>query len=561
MYKVCQFIIFQYNDSAHTLAYHFKYFSNLIRPADDIYLSDKNADFVIQTIFSLLHRYMHPVCINNMLVIVAFFLAFAACYLLFRKLNIHRSLQVIFSLLYSASIYFIYRVESVTPALYMTFIIPATFFLYMRATKPLVIGLFVATSFMISNYYGFFALIVSLLLNAFNIMLAGVEYKRAVRSFIINSICLVLPILTLLLAVYGKQFLVNTPLFGNYEDVQNAEIVVKKQVVFRPVEDWYNLSFRPWYFFIPPKESLFFGKLSEDVHKKIEITKYYLADDYTEQEMAGSYLGWHFIFGAALVVWLLLMRKFKHKEFGLFNSVYANRVTIYRSLFLILCILLISGPPSFTVNGVEIYTPTYILYYLVPVFRTLVRWSVLIYLCILVVNSFLVQDLYSLAGKTWQKTLFIVLFIAINFVIFTVKIPVININKPPSEIAFVKEKFPTSVSYAVYPKGDFYSIFWILSHEDILMNPVDLVNFETGFETNVFSRGLISDEGLKEFLNNRPKYLIYYSNKISDDSLESIKEINPGISSREDIYRFFIAHLGVPLYSQGGVIIFGTEVE
>ena len=143
-----------------------------------------------------------------------------------------------------------------------------------------------------------------------------------------------------------------------------------------------------------------------------------------------------------------------------------------------------------------------------------------------------------------QKTLFILTFITLNFVIFAIKIPVINIEKPPVEIAYVKEKYPESVSYAVYPKGDYYSIFWIISHEDLLINPVNFVNYETGFNANEFSKKLITEEGIQDFLKQNPKYLIYYPEKIPDDDLEKISEINPDIHTHEDIYEFFKQKIG-----------------
>jgi len=260
--------------------------------------------------------------------------------------------------------------------------------------------------------------------------------------------------------------------------------------------------------------------------------------------MAGSYMGWHFLLGLGVVAVLLLLKKYKNIEFKTFQNVYKNKEMITRSFFIIFCILLISGPPSFTIHGVEIYTPTYLLYYIVPVFRTLVRWAVVIYLFVLIINSFLVQDLYNLMKTKLQKILFIVAFLGLNFVIFAIKIPVININKPPEEIAFVKEKYPESVPYAVYPKGDYYSIFWIISHEDLLINPVNFINYETGFDSNEFSKNLVTQEGIQEFLDKDPKYLIYYPENISNDDLEKIAEINPSLKSRENIYEFFRSNFG-----------------
>jgi hypothetical protein len=437
-----------------------------------------------------------------------------------------------------------------TPGLYFILFFPLLLLL-LRKIDTLVIGLYVFLILSFSNYYGFFTFVLVCFWYLFDLI-----YKKiTLKEFIKRIILFITPVLVGILIFFFPIFKSNLPFLKNYTKEQSEKPSTERTIVYRPIEDWYNLSFRPWYFFIPPKSSIFFGELSKNIHKKIQDTGHYLADDYMEEEMAGSYMGWHFLLGLGIVVTLLLIRKFKGKEFTTFKTVYENKEVIYRSFFIIFCILLISGPPSFTIRGIEIYTPTYLLYYVIPVFRTLVRWAVVIYLFVLIINSFLVQDLYNLMKNKFQKILFIISFLSLNFVIFAIKIPVININKPPQEIAFVKEKYPESVPYAVYPKGDYYSIFWVISHEDLLINPVNFVNYETGFESNGFSKNLITQEGIEEFLEHNPKYLIYYPENISDKDLEKINKINSDLKTREDIRDFFEREVGTITYV-GNIIIF-----
>ena len=73
---------------------------------------------------------------------------------------------------------------------------------------------------------------------------------------------------------------------------------------------------------------------------------------------------------------------------------------------------------------------------------------------------------------------------------------------------------------------------------------VNYVNYETGFNAGEFSKKLITEEGIQEFLKQNPKYLIYYPEKISDDDLEKISEINPVLHTRDDIYGFFEQKIG-----------------
>ena len=479
-------------------------------------------------------KFIGPVLTNNVFVLIAIILSFFFTFLLLRFIRA-KVVRILFTILFSFSLYYIFRVISLTPGLYFVFFLPLFLILLLHNTQEYILGVLVVFTLAFATYHGFFSSVLVFLWYLFDFISKKINYKE----FLKKIICFLIPITVGMAIFFSSTLINNLPVFGKYQKPSHEEKGQGVVRFYRPLEDWYNLSFRPWYFFIPPKSSIFFGEFSKNIHEKIKNTGYYLADDYMEEEMAGSYMGWHFLFGLGTVAVILLLKKYKNIEYKTFKTVYENKEMIIRSFFIIFCILLISGPPSFTISGVEIYTPTYLLYYIVPVFRTLVRWAVVIYLFVLIINSFLVQDLYNLMKTKFQKILFILAFLTLNFVIFAIKIPVININKPPEEIAFVKGKYPESVPYAVYPKGDYYSIFWIVSHEDLLINPVDFVNNETGFNSNEFSKNLITKEGINEFLSQNPKYLIYYPDKISDDDLEKITKINPELKTREDIAEFF----------------------
>jgi len=499
-----------------------------------------SVDFLLMWIIKFFSGIFDGITCMNILLISFSFINFIFTFLLFNKLNKNKILSIVFSIFYSFSLYFIFRVISATPNFYSIFMFPMVVYLLLENRHPLCIGVVCLILFCLGSYHAFFVTLMVLFWYFTFLVSKDISFKEFCRK-----ICIfLLPIVVGISLLFSPILLNNFPLFGRYKYPSYEEMSGSIVRFYRPIEDWYNLSFRPWYFFIPPKSSIFFGDLSKNIYDKIESTGYYLADDYMEQEMGGSYMGWHFLLGMAFVAVLLLLKRYKNKEFKTFKTVYENKEMILRSFFIIFCILLISGPPSFTIHGIEIYTPTYLLYHIVPVFRTLVRWAVVIYLFVLIINSFLIQDLYNLMKTKFQKILFILGFLGLNFVIFAIKIPVINIEKPPVEIAYVKEKYPESVSYAVYPKGDYYSIFWIISHEDLLINPVNFVNYETGFNANEFSKKLITEEGIQDFLKQNPKYLIYYPEKISDDDLEKISEINPDIHTHEDIYEFFKQKIG-----------------
>jgi len=536
-------LIHQYNDMTYSLIYRY----SLYVKNSSFYFHKGNLDDAsfldssLKSLYEIFEKLVHPILINNVFLLLSLIISVLITWNLFTKLIKNKKLiSFVFSILFSFSIHFIFRAISITPAMYLTFFIPLVVFLLFRKTKPILMGISVFLILSFSNYYGYFSFVLVGLWYLSDLVLKKLKVSEFFKKIFLFSTPLIIGIVLFFFSLLKS----NLPILSNYSKEQSQKPTARTTTVYRPIEDWYNLSFRPWYFFIPPKSSVFFGEFSKNIHERIKNTGYYLADDYMEEEMAGSYMGWHFLLGLGTVAVILLLKRYKNIEFKTFKTVYKNKEMIIRSFFIIFCILLISGPPSFTIGGVEIYTPTYLLYYIVPVFRTLVRWAVVIYLFVLIINSFLVQDLYNLMKNKFQKILFILSFLTLNFVIFAIKIPVININKPPQEIAFVKEKYPESVPYAVYPKGDYYSIFWIISHEDLLINPVNFVNYETGFDSNEFSKKLITEEGIREFLDKDPKYLIYYPENISNDDLEKIAEINPSLKSRENIYEFFRSNFG-----------------
>ena len=71
-----------------------------------------------------------------------------------------------------------------------------------------------------------------------------------------------------------------------------------------------------------------------------------------------------------------------------------------------------------------------------------------------------------------------------------------------------------------------------------------LTNFGVGFNLDEFSKKLITKEGIQKFLDQDPKYLIYYPDNISNDDLEKISKVNPTLKSKEDIYEFFKSKFG-----------------
>lgn len=539
-------IIYSYNDMSH-----FFIRSLGIYNTDPLYwgYTDNTGDPSIALdhlslyLLNFLHRYIHPIVLNNLLIIFFFLLSLFIGYKLFRLLDNtrYRIYPLLFSFLYASSTYFIFRVVSSTASMYSVFVFPLLFILLKKEVRPYFIGLFIFLVLMLSNYYGFFALItagawcVSGLLFEFN----RKNLFNVARSLVLMFLALFIPVVLF----FSSQFMANLPIFGGYERSTQS---VQQKIRYRPIEDFYNFSFRPWYFVIPPKSSVFFGQYSREIYARLESTGNYLLNDYTEDEAAGSFMGWHFVAGVFFVAFLLTRSRVKSTGLERFENIRTNRGLILRLFFLAFVILAITMPPSITIKGIPIYTPSYLLYYLVPVFRTMVRWSVVIYLIVLCINYFLFLDILSMLKKKVYRGAFLVLFMLFNFVSFAVHIPVQDISNPPEEIAFLVNIGNKPVPYAVYPKGDYYSTFWVLAHENYLVNPVNLVNVETGFNSNEFTQMLTTEQGIDDTRAIGVEYLVYYPNRVQSQN----------DNNKETILDFFISNVGEPVYSSSDVYIF-----
>jgi hypothetical protein len=406
-------------------------------------------------------------------------------YLLFNKIAKNKVFAVLFSGLYVFSTYFLFRVISFTPNLYAVFIFPLTLYLLLKNTKPVYLGLLNFFFLCLSSYYAFF-----------NLIVIGLWYLLDRKP--LNVAKFLIPIIIGAL-IFFLPYLKQNSYLSDYEKTGS-------NTVYRPIEDWYNFSFRPWYFAIPPGSSLFFGDLHTAFYNKVRSTGNYLTQNYSEDEMAGSYLGWHFILGAAVMFYLVVLRNKAGTQ--------DTSKIITKCFWIIGVILLISGPPSVTVAGFKLYTPSYLLYYILPVFRSLVRWSAVLYLLVLVINYYLVIDLYSKIQSRLFKYLFVVSCIGLNFVVFAIKLPIIDVSNPPKDVVTLSKLDGRSLVY--YPEADYYALFWSQVVKKEIINPKNTIVL--GQPSKEFTADLLLGKGLDLFAKSNTRYLIY--NKSRDTTVE-----------------------------------------
>ncbi len=477
-----KYIIYNYNDMA---AHLIKGLS--VHTGDFLYYGYTNNNFstkfninpITTAITDLFWKLFDPITANNVLVTLAFILNLFLGYKLFNYITKKKSkyLSLLYSMTWALSPYFLFRVMALTVDLYFVFVFPILLFMLFSKVKPFYLGFYNLIVFLLSVYYGYFAFLTIVLWMASEfIYKISVEKIYDIKSEFKKVASFLLPLLIVMLGLYGNIILANIKISPKYKEPTRIDRI-KSKTVFRPIENFYNFSLRPWYFAIPPKSSLFFSELSNSLYEKIESTDYYLADDYHDSEMGGSFLGWPFLIGLVVLSYFILTRKLINRE-----------ITV--ALIVLLFLFAFTEPPSFTLSGHEIYTPSYLLYLLVPGFRVISRLAVVIFLITTLLNLAILQEVNNRKLKNVIGTF---VFLA-NFFVLSVKLPIINVTNPPDKYKDLSETSNRPEVVLALPNAEYEDTFWILYYKKYLYNPRGFINSDKKFDADIFTNNLVEND-------------------------------------------------------------------
>lgn len=518
MTLLSKFIVYRYNDMSaffiNGLSKHLG--SGLFYGYENSRFIDKfSGDVIIVRLTKILWHFFDPITTNNLLVLLAMLLSFYFSYKLFSYISIKYyeknffSLSVAFSLIYCFSPYFVFRVISATPSLYFTFVFPLFFYLILKKTKYYWLSLVNILVFLVSSYYGYFVFLTFLFwMTSAALYQIFFERKFNYRVYFKKNLTYLTPLILIMLILYGKVIITNlsfSPLYKPYDKEQRENTTT----FYRPIENFYNFSLRPWYFLIPPKTSLFFGRLSSNIYKDIRNTNYFLANDYQEEEMGGSYLGWHFLVGLLVIFYLLAFKKkYLTNLSGEDQKIYK---TLMKLSITLLLVFLFTEPPSFTIHGITIFTPSFLLYKFIPAFRVLSRFSVVIFLLLCLLNFILFRQIIIKLHfeKVMTVNLLSLLLLIVSFVVFSLQLPIINLSKPPAEYAYLGEIKNKPAVFMILPKAQYKDTFWLLYHKNYLYNPKGLFNPDTNFDADEFTKQLANNpKNISEMLDLGINYIL-----------------------------------------------------
>jgi hypothetical protein len=465
----------------------------------DIYKTSNN-EFLGDSLFKLFSYLGDFFIPNNTAILFCVSLSFVFSVFLFKCFVKSRFFKIFLSLFFSLSLYQLSRFFSGTFSLYFVFVFPLVFLLLVKGVKSWVLGIVISLIFYTSNYYGYFCLIIVFLYYLYFLLFYVKEKKRGVVFLKLKDILIVVLVsFTVVALPNAPAFIRSTTLFGKYSRVEIENSKLSKVVPFRPVEDFFSFSFRPWYFVIPPTDSIIFGDFSKNIYQKLKNTGYFLAQNYDPQESGGSFMGWTFLGFGCYGIYLLFKKD---------PILIKYQKELRALLFCLVFILLLTGPPYWSAFGIKIYTPSYLMYLAFPVFRVLVRFAPVIFLILLVFSAFglkRIEELYL--KKRIIKTVFYIFILITTFLQFAIKIPIVDIKKPPEYVAYLSKKETPTV--AIYPNTYWEASFWFPINNIRLANLRGIKIKESGFDSDNFTKFLPTVGGINTAYNMNLDYILF----------------------------------------------------
>lgn len=420
----------------------------------------------------------------NIFIVFTLLANFFVAYLLFKRFNY----SYIYAILYTFSSYFWVHL-GVHPALMQIWLYPLfiQFLLKDKYTMRhyILLAAIITLSISISNYIGFFLLIFFTLYSFIKFVLVKQDIRQIKRYFIV----------VVLSGVVSSLFLV--PYISNVYLASSNN----KHTAVRGYEDFVSFSSRPWYYFLPPVDNPFLGDVSEEVLGNLEKTSYFLADDYFPAEHQASF------FGNTLLLFIFTSLIYVVIKRGRLKTL---KKELFLWLLIIGVLVSITMPPFFTVSGVTIFTPGWLVAKLFPIFRVTTRASVLILLCLLYILGLLVETTKKLIVN--KKLYIVMLHIVFILTLFETFIPLKITKYTDSPRVYSQLKMISNKDYfAAYPYSlNNEAFFWVIEHENALINPrgYKAVNFDS----ERFTKSLALDSGLEEMSSKGVKYLVVGKN-------------------------------------------------
>ena len=442
-----------------------------------------------QPVLSLFASLITTLVSYNFLLLITFILNLVFSYLFFKRFKN----GWIYTLIFCFSAYLMSHF-GIHIALSQIWVFPMFFSNLFKWKKEasfrscLIIGIVTTLTILVSNYYGFFILLF-LAVYSFSELLVGNK-----RSYF--------------LTIFVSVFLSFVFLFPYFKAAFFGGDSIHSVALERNVEDVFYFSSRPWYFVIPPVKNPFIGNLGKSLVTTFQSTGYFLADDYFAAEHVGNY------FGLVLILFTVLTSIYvvREESLELKNNIKSLWITI-------LVLVLFMFPPFFTISGLKIYTPGFLICKFFPMFRVTARLSILVLFILLTIlgTSF---DFLSEKFNDQLKVLRLLSIFILAVTLFETYVPlkIVKIYKSPKVFEYIEKSISRESMFAVYPYGKSQeSFFWLPKHKKMILN---LRDYQYGaFNSEEFSNELNSTKGLSNAIDLGVNYIVVSKDISEKDKL------------------------------------------
>lgn len=426
--------------------------------------------WILWTIYYFFASKLNPVFFYNLFLCATVLLNLGTAYWFFQKFIGKKVLAIALSLIFNSSGYFMYhyRAHVDLSQVWITLVFLGLFLTKKFRLKYPALGLFLGIITGVSNYLAYFLLLFISVYTLCRYLRTLVSKNREV-----NNAGFIREFFLLVISYFFFTFIILSGYLITNFSVSGTEVNTSQTITFRSFEDFTIFTSRPWYYILPSVDNPFFGNFSSQIIDFLQNKwGYFLAQNYFKSEHATSFLGYvNLLLGFFGFVYLRKTQK---------NS---NNVDLLYTLLITAGVLvIITLPPLLTISGIDVYTPSYLLYKLFPMFRVLTRLGIYILLILLVFTGygyiFVINTVRSFLGgrirpffvKLAQVSSILILLV-ISWAEFFIPIKITDFNGGIDIFRPLQKDTVGEASLLVYPSEKEYLAFITYPYHQQLLIP------------------------------------------------------------------------------------------
>ena len=486
--------IFYYKKFALLRFYSIEYFSNNPQSFESLYFSNIY-NFLYLSFASVFGSFF---TYNFLTFLFLTFNSLSLFYLL-RKLKISNSVSLLFSLVFSTIPYFYSHFEHQTllilfPSIILIGLLLNTDLITLKFRSLIYVSILLNIQVLFSLYLGYFVGIYVFLF--FIISFINHKDKLIIYNFLlITTLSLVMFLFSNLSTVYS--FLNPTSSVSTYDFPNNQYEKNVSTYSFereRPLEDFLYFSSRPWYYFLYHTNHPVFGNVTKGfVEYFSEELDIWIFKNHFPAEHNSSFIG-------ITVIFIIFL--------GFLKKIIQRNPLVFKLFIISIFLFVLTLPPVLPLGFMNLYTPSYIMYEVFPMFRSIARLAIFIHINLFIIAAYVINELVIKSKRSKKILILAGLFVLFSFEYFG-NYKSIGVLKLDETNKYLLEHNQSKYMTAAFPNS-FRNEFLLnmVYHESPLFNPSGFVRNEIGFNSSNFTENIDTCENLNYFKNFNGKFII-----------------------------------------------------